>query len=251
MDSSSTLTEALLSAAVVAVFFYIVVRCLHRVVVWARRGSKKAFVVGAALAPFIALGNVGDPESKIVQEAKRLKNREDDNPGDPPDPEDDVILRTATELAAKKSEPPVRKEEVMMAAARPVRPASVWVVSIAIGLMACVASLVLAWLLFAEPTLLVRARVARESLSAFDWSLLFVMYTTLLTSMIMLFRLRKSSVHLFVVYLALGVLATAWYALTPQREPHFDLRVTLFFGAPVALAMLTYMLRLKKHAVLA
>jgi hypothetical protein len=104
MDSSSTLTEALLSAAVVAAFFYIVVRCLRRVVVWARRGSKKAFVVGAALAPFIALGNVGDPEFRIVQEAKRLKNREDDNPGDPPDPEDDGILRTATELAAKKSE---------------------------------------------------------------------------------------------------------------------------------------------------
>jgi hypothetical protein len=77
------------------------------------------------------------------------------------------------------------------------------------------------------------------------------MYTTLLTSMVMLFRLRKSSVRLFGVYLALGVLATAWYALTPEHEPHLDLRVTLFFGMPVALAILLYMLRLKKRAVLA
>jgi len=88
-------------------------------VVWARRGSKNAFVVGAALAPFIALGNGGDPESKIVQEAKRLKNREDDNPGDPPDADDDGIVRTATELAAKKSEQAVRKEEDIVAASRP------------------------------------------------------------------------------------------------------------------------------------
>jgi hypothetical protein len=126
MNSSSTLTEALLSAAVVAAFFYIVVRCLYRVVVWSRRQSKKAFVVGAALFPFIALGNVSDPEFRIVQEAKRLKNREDDNPGDPPDPEDEGILRTATELAANKSEHPVgRRDESIVAASRPARPA--WV----------------------------------------------------------------------------------------------------------------------------
>ena len=143
MDSSSTLTEALLAAATVLAFFYIVVRCLYRVVVWSRRQSKKAFVIGAALFPFIAFGNVGDPEFRIVQEAKRLKNREDDNPGDPPDPEDERIIRTAAEIAATKTEHPVRKDERIVAASKPARP------------------------------------------------------------MVMLSRLRKSSVHLFVAYVAL------------------------------------------------
>jgi hypothetical protein len=251
MDESSTLTDALLAAGAIVIFFYVVVRCLHRVVVWARRRSKRAYVIGAALAPFMALGNVSDPDFRILHEAKRVKNREDDDSGDPPGSEDERIVRTAAEIAAKKGDNAVRKEDVVAVAARPTRPALVWLISIVLGLMAFVTSLVLAWFLFAEPLLAPQAGFARESLSAFDWASLFVMSVTLLTSMVMLFRLRKSSVHLFALYVALGMLGAAWYALTPEQEPHFDVGVTLFVGMPVALSVLFYMFRLKKRAVLA
>jgi len=252
MNESSTLTDALLAAGAIVIFFYVVVRCLHRVVVWARRRSKRAYVIGAALAPFMALGNVSDPDFRILHEAKRLKNREDDDSGDPPGSEDERIVRTAAEIAAKKKEDVVvRKEDVVAVAASPTRPALVWLISIALGLMGSVTSLALAWLLFAEPLLAPQARFARESLSAFDWASLFVMSLTLLTSMVMLFRLRKSSVHLFALYVAFGMLGVAWYAMTPRQESYFDVRVTLFVGVPVAIAVLLYMLRLKKRAVLA
>lgn len=90
MDASSTLTDALLAAAAVAIFFCVAVLCLYRVVVWARRRSKRAYVIGAALAPIMALGKVTDPDFRIVQEAKQLKKREEDDSGDPPAPEDDL-----------------------------------------------------------------------------------------------------------------------------------------------------------------
>jgi hypothetical protein len=253
MNESSTLTDALLAAGAIVIFFYVVVRCLHRVVVWARRRSKRAYVIGAALAPFMALGNVSDPDFRILHEAKRLKNREDDDSGDPPDTEDERerIVRAAAEIAAKRYNI-VPKEDAVAVAARPIRPALVWLISLALGFMASVASLVLTWLLFAEPALLApQARFVRESLSALDWASLFVMSVTLLTSMVMLFRLRKSSVHLFALYVAFGMLGVAWYAMTPRQESYFDVRVTLFVGVPVAIAVLLYMLRLKKRAVLA
>lgn len=84
MDANLTLTEALLAAATIAIFFFACFYGLYRVVVWARRQRTGAYVLGAALSPFM-IGNVADPDLRIVQEAKRLKNREDDDPGDPPD----------------------------------------------------------------------------------------------------------------------------------------------------------------------
>ena len=89
MNESSTLSDALLAAAAVAIFFCIAIFCLYRVVLWARRGSKRAYAVGAALAPLIALGKVTDQDFRIVQEAKQLKKREEDDGGDPPAPEDE------------------------------------------------------------------------------------------------------------------------------------------------------------------
>jgi len=89
MDATSTLTDALLAAAAVAIFFGVAAFCLYRVVVWARRRSKRAYFIGAALAPFIALGRVVDPDFRIVQEAKQTKKREEDDGGDPPAPEDE------------------------------------------------------------------------------------------------------------------------------------------------------------------
>ena len=90
MNESSTLSDALLAAAAVAIFFCVAIYCLYRVVVWARRRSKRAYVVGAVLAPLIALGKVTDPDFRVVQEAKQLKKREEDDSGDPPAPEDDL-----------------------------------------------------------------------------------------------------------------------------------------------------------------
>ena len=84
MDAGPTLTDALLAAGVVAVFLCVVILCLYRVVVWARRRSKRAYVIGAAFAPFIALGKVTDPDFRIVQEAKQLKKRDEADAGDPP-----------------------------------------------------------------------------------------------------------------------------------------------------------------------
>ena len=89
MNADATLTDALLAAGVVAIFFCVVILCLYRVVVWARRRSKGAYVIAAALAPLIALGKVTDPDFRVVQEAKQLKKREEDDSGDPPAPEDD------------------------------------------------------------------------------------------------------------------------------------------------------------------
>jgi hypothetical protein len=57
--------------------------CLYHVVGWARRRQKRAYAIGAALAPFMALGNVVDPDFRIVHEAKQHKRREEDEPGDP------------------------------------------------------------------------------------------------------------------------------------------------------------------------
>jgi len=89
MEASSTLIDALLAAGAVAIFLCGAILCLYRVVVWARRRSKRAYVIAAALAPLIALGKLTDPDFRIVQEAKQLKKREEDDGGDPPAPEDE------------------------------------------------------------------------------------------------------------------------------------------------------------------
>jgi hypothetical protein len=95
MDASSTLTDSLLAAGTVVLFFGVASYCLHRVVQWARRQRKRAYVVGAAFAPFMALGKVTDPDFRVVQEAKQLKRREEDDSGDPPEPEDERIAPTS------------------------------------------------------------------------------------------------------------------------------------------------------------
>lgn len=57
---------------------------LYRVARWARKRAKGAYVLGAVLAPFIAPGNVTDPDGRIVHQAKQHKKREEDDAGDPP-----------------------------------------------------------------------------------------------------------------------------------------------------------------------
>jgi hypothetical protein len=252
MEEASTLTDALLAAGTVAVFFCVAIWCLYRVVTWARRRKKRAYVIGAALAPLIALGMAVDPDMRIVQEAKRLKKREEDNPGDPPASEDEQIVNAARDIAGRKKENVLRENDSPTIRVIATRPALVVIISVVLGLMAAFTALVLAWFLFADAALLApQARFARDSLFALDWTSLFAMSALLLTSMVMLFRLRKSSLYWFSAYLAMGVLGSAWYVLTPERELYFDVRVTSFGGIPVAVAILLYMLRLKKRSVLA
>jgi hypothetical protein len=51
-----------------------------------KKGSAAAHVLGASFM-LLGFGNFRDPTNEMVQQAKQLKQREDDDSGDPPDPE--------------------------------------------------------------------------------------------------------------------------------------------------------------------
>jgi hypothetical protein len=87
MPLDRVVVDVVLAVAVLAVILF----CLYRVVGWARRRQKRAYVVGAALTPFMAAGHVVDPDFRIVHEAKQHKKREEDEPGDPPSDERDAL----------------------------------------------------------------------------------------------------------------------------------------------------------------
>jgi uncharacterized membrane protein len=82
-----TLAQLALDIGVALVVVAAILFGMYRITVWARRRQKRAYVIGAALAPLMALGLVVDPEFRIVHEAKQAKKREEDDPGDPPTPE--------------------------------------------------------------------------------------------------------------------------------------------------------------------
>jgi len=79
-----TLADALINVFGAVGVLAIVIFCGYRVVGWARKQKAGAYVVGALFAPLIAAGKVTDPDSRVVMEAKRHKQREEDEPGDPP-----------------------------------------------------------------------------------------------------------------------------------------------------------------------
>ena len=89
MADDSRLMDALLVTGTLAVFLFSVCYAGYRLVVRARRQSKSAYIVAAVLGTLIALGQVVDPDFRVVQEAKQLKKREEDDPGDPPGSEDE------------------------------------------------------------------------------------------------------------------------------------------------------------------
>jgi hypothetical protein len=86
MTLTQVVIDVVIAVAVVAAILYV----LHRVVGWARRRQRRAYAIGAALAPFMSMGLVVDPDFRIVHEAKQHKKREEDEPGDPPNGEDDL-----------------------------------------------------------------------------------------------------------------------------------------------------------------
>ena len=87
MPLDRVVVDVALAVTVVAVILV----CLYRVVGWARRRQKRAYIVGAALTPFMAAGHVVDPDFRIVHEAKQHKKREEDEPGDPPSEDRDAL----------------------------------------------------------------------------------------------------------------------------------------------------------------
>ncbi len=246
MDAISVMTNILVTAGGFSILSY----CLYRALLWVRRRNKRARVIETLLTPFIVLGEVMDPTVRIVREAKQHKKQEEDNPGDPPNPEDEGFLEHAAATAARR-ENVVRTVEVVMTRTKVSRPAPVWVITIALGLMAVLTSLVLSWIVLSDPALLAPpARNIRESMSAFDWGSLYLTSAMLLASMILLFRLRKSCLWLFLAYLVVGTLLSAGHAITPGQEPYFEPRVTMLVGIPLATAVFAYMLRLKRRAKL-
>ena len=90
MSLISAIIDVVLAVAVVMMLSY----SLYRVVGWARRRQKRAYVIGAALAPFMSMGLVVDPDYRIVHEAKQHKKREEDEPGDPPTEDGDALTVT-------------------------------------------------------------------------------------------------------------------------------------------------------------
>lgn len=50
---------------------------------YAKKGTPGAQVLGAVFLLF-GMGNIRDPSNEIVQQAKQLKRREEDDSGDPP-----------------------------------------------------------------------------------------------------------------------------------------------------------------------
>ncbi len=85
MSLSSVAIDVFVTATLVILFLY----ALYRIARWAWKRARGAYVVGAVLIPLGALGNVSDPDFQIVNEAKQDKKREEDNPGDPPNDEEE------------------------------------------------------------------------------------------------------------------------------------------------------------------
>ncbi len=85
MSLGSIAINVVAAVTVVAIFLY----ALYRIAAWAWKRARGAYVLGAVLVPLGAAGNVSDPDFQIVHETKQNKKREEDNPGDPPNDEDE------------------------------------------------------------------------------------------------------------------------------------------------------------------
>jgi hypothetical protein len=73
----------LLQASVATAVLVLVPFLLYRIVKWARKRTKGAYALGAVILPF-GLGNVADPELRLVRQAQEQRKKEEDDSGDPP-----------------------------------------------------------------------------------------------------------------------------------------------------------------------
>jgi hypothetical protein len=83
MDAALLLGQILFVVAV----FALLVRVGVKLVRYAKKGTPGAQVLGAAflLSGLFGIGNFRDPTNDIVHQAQRLKRREEDDAGDPPE----------------------------------------------------------------------------------------------------------------------------------------------------------------------
>jgi len=79
MDLLSITVNVLISAGV----FALVIFGLWRIARWARSRPTGAYVLGALIVPIGGMGNVSDPDFKMVTEARQLKRQEENDSGDP------------------------------------------------------------------------------------------------------------------------------------------------------------------------
>jgi hypothetical protein len=243
MTDEARLVDALLIAGSIALFFGGVFYVAYRVVTWARRGSKKAYVIGAALAPLMF--NVVDPDFRIVNEAKQLKKREEDNPGDPPDGEGERAAPREVQVADELEYGGLEAEVAMTTKPRVWHPVFARAIALVLSLMALATTVVASMALLSD----FYGSDVRQSFSPFEWASIYLMSALLLVSMFQLFRLKKASVWLFAGYLGLGILTAIGQSLMQEPGPHLDLRVT-FVTVPLALAVLAYMRRLSTQGKL-
>lgn len=248
MVDDSSLMDALLAACTVALFFVGVLYAAYRVVIWARRQKKRAYVIGAALAPFISIGNVVDPDFRIVQEAKQLKKREEDDAGDPPDPEDDDVALQEVQRTDELRQRGSGARPSTVRAAHVSRPLLARAIALLLSSMALGTLAIGSLILFSDAYGPV-GRDVRASFSAVEWASMYLASALLFVSMLQLFRLRRASVWLFAGYIGLGTLVPLVHALTQARNPYLDLRM-MFVTVPVGLALLAYMHWLRKQAKL-
>ena len=243
MTDESPLVEALLMAGTVALLFVVVFLVAYRVVTWARRQSKKGYVIGAlvSLLPF----HVVDPDFRIVNEAKQLKKREEDNPGDPPTDADDSVAPEAVQMSNEPEHGDSQAEVAIAAKPRVARSILARAIALLLSLMAVATLIVASLALFSD----VYGADVRQSFSAFEWTSIYLASALLLASMVQLFRLRRASVWLFAAYLELGVLFALFHWLLQGPNPYLDLRI-LFVTVPMALIVLAYMRQLRTQGAL-
>jgi hypothetical protein len=80
MSLLSTIVNVVAATAAFALIAFV----LWRIARWARRRPGGAYVLGALIIPIGGMGNVSDPEYKMVNEAQQPKRQEEDDSGDPP-----------------------------------------------------------------------------------------------------------------------------------------------------------------------
>lgn len=70
-------------SAIETVSFIIIIYFLYRLILWAKKRSKGAFLF-AMFLPMIAVQPTPPPSYECIEEAKKTKKENDDDSGDPP-----------------------------------------------------------------------------------------------------------------------------------------------------------------------
>lgn len=96
MEMARTLADAVFAMTFLAFLVYLGVKAIR----FAKKGTEGAHVLGAAFLLF-GFGNFRDPTNEIVQQAKQLKRREEDDSGDPPNLVDEAKERSVSSQSVR------------------------------------------------------------------------------------------------------------------------------------------------------